>query len=54
MLYHNEAKDLNVDMDTLYAALLADAENEPPEWDIQGRQAGVYKYDVPSYASRIT
>jgi hypothetical protein len=43
MLYHNEAADLGVDLDTIYAALLADAENEPLEWNIQGRQANAYK-----------
>jgi hypothetical protein len=43
MLYHNEAEALGVDLETLYAAQLADAENEPPEWNIQGRQANAYK-----------
>jgi hypothetical protein len=33
-----------VDLETLYAAQLADAENEPPEWNIQGRQADAYKW----------
>jgi hypothetical protein len=43
MLYHNEAAALGVDLSTIYAAQLADAENEPDNWDIQGRQASVYK-----------
>jgi hypothetical protein len=41
--YHNEAKALGVDLAELYAAQLADAELNPPEWNIQGRQSNVYK-----------
>ncbi|KAH8994062.1 glycoside hydrolase family 92 protein, partial [Lactarius akahatsu] len=42
--YHNEAKALGVDLTELYAAQLADAEVNPPEWNIQGRQSNVYNY----------
>ncbi len=28
---------------TLYNALLADAEDQPPNWDLQGRQANIWK-----------
>jgi hypothetical protein len=41
--YHNEAKSLGIDLAELYAAQLADAELNPPEWNIQGRQSNVYK-----------
>lgn len=44
MYYHNEAADLGVDLDELYAALLADGDLNPPEWNIDGRQVNVYKY----------
>lgn len=43
MYYHNEAADLGVDLDELYAALLADGDLNPPEWNIDGRQVNVYK-----------
>ncbi|KAH9054266.1 glycoside hydrolase family 92 protein [Lactarius vividus] len=42
--YHSEAKALGVDLTELYAAQLADAEVNPPEWNIQGRQSNVYNY----------
>ncbi|KAH9176527.1 glycoside hydrolase family 92 protein [Lactarius sanguifluus] len=42
--YHNEAKALGVYLTELYAAQLADAEVNPPEWNIQGRQSNVYNY----------
>ncbi|KIY50865.1 glycoside hydrolase family 92 protein [Fistulina hepatica ATCC 64428] len=32
--YHNEARDLGVDLEELYSALLADGELNPAEWDI--------------------
>ena len=41
--YHNEANALGIDLAELYAAQLADAELNPPEWNIQGRQSNVYK-----------
>lgn len=30
-------------MTSLYEALLADAEDQPPNWDLQGRQANIWK-----------
>jgi hypothetical protein len=41
--YHNDATILGINLDELYAAQLRDAEVTPLDWDIQGRQAGVYK-----------
>ena len=41
--YHNEADALGIDLAELYAAQVADAEVNPPDWDIQGRQSNVYK-----------
>jgi putative alpha-1,2-mannosidase len=41
--YHNEAAALGVDLDELYAALIADGEVNPPEWNTEGRQVDVYK-----------
>ncbi|KAJ3502040.1 hypothetical protein NLJ89_g9066 [Agrocybe chaxingu] len=41
--YHNEAQQLGIDLNELYAALVTDAEVNPPEWNIQGRQVNVYK-----------
>ena len=41
--YHNEAHALGIDLAELYAAQVADAEVNPLEWDIQGRQSNVYK-----------
>jgi len=41
--YHNEAAALGINLEELYAAQIADAEVNPPEWNIQGRQANVYK-----------
>ena len=41
--YHNEANALGINTAELYAAQLADAELNPPEWNIQGRQSDVYK-----------
>jgi len=40
--YHNEAKTLGIDLDELYAAMVTDAEVNPPEWNIEGRQSNVY------------
>ncbi|KAK2467881.1 hypothetical protein APHAL10511_000176 [Amanita phalloides] len=41
--YHNEAAQLGIDLDELYAAAVTDAEVNPPEWNTQGRQVNVYK-----------
>ncbi|KAJ6521933.1 glycoside hydrolase family 92 protein [Mycena vulgaris] len=40
--YHNEAAALGIDLEELYSAAWTDAEVNPPEWNIQGRQANVY------------
>lgn len=42
--YHNEAAELGVSLDDLYSALVTDAEVNPPEWNIHGRQVNVYKF----------
>lgn len=41
--YHNEAQALGVDLDELYSALVTDAQVNPPEWNIEGRQVNVLK-----------
>ncbi|PFH46186.1 glycoside hydrolase family 92 protein [Amanita thiersii Skay4041] len=41
--YHNEASQLGVNLEELYAALVTDGEVNPPEWNIEGRQINVYK-----------
>ncbi|GLB36560.1 putative glycoside hydrolase family 92 protein [Lyophyllum shimeji] len=41
--FHEHAAALGVSTDDLYNALLADAENEPPNWNLQGRQANAWK-----------
>ncbi|GBE89826.1 Uncharacterized secreted [Sparassis crispa] len=41
--YHQQAEQLNVSSAALYAALLADAEEQPPNWDLQGRQLDTWK-----------
>ncbi|KAG6916146.1 hypothetical protein DXG01_008297 [Tephrocybe rancida] len=41
--FHKFAKALDVDAEDLYNALLADAENESPNWNLQGRQANAWK-----------
>jgi hypothetical protein len=41
--FANQLAALNVSGDTLYAALLADAESQPPDWDLQGRQVNIWK-----------
>ncbi|KAH9846714.1 glycoside hydrolase family 92 protein [Lenzites betulinus] len=41
--FHQHAQELNVSADTLYSALLADAELQPPNWDLQGRQVNIWK-----------
>jgi hypothetical protein len=41
--YSEQAASLNVSADALYTALLADAELQPPNWNLQGRQANAWK-----------
>ncbi|KAL0946279.1 hypothetical protein HGRIS_012530 [Hohenbuehelia grisea] len=41
--FHQHAAALNVSADDLYTALLADAEIQPPNWNVQGRQADIWK-----------
>ncbi|KAG6888312.1 hypothetical protein C0995_009249 [Termitomyces sp. Mi166 len=41
--FHEHAAALDVNVDDLYNALLADAEIEPPNWNLQGRQANAWK-----------
>lgn len=45
--YHNEAEALGIDLNELYAALKADGEDNPFEWNTEGRQVNVYQC-VPS------
>ena len=42
MTYHDEAEALGIDLNDLYSALLADGNDTPPNWDIEGRQADAY------------
>ncbi|KAH9998474.1 glycosyl hydrolase family 92-domain-containing protein [Russula compacta] len=42
--YHNEAAALGIDLEELYAAQTADAEVNPSEWNIQGRQSNIYNH----------
>ncbi|GJE96620.1 glycoside hydrolase family 92 protein [Phanerochaete sordida] len=41
--YHEHLDVLNVSAPALYSALVADAEVQPPNWDLQGRQANIWK-----------
>ncbi|KAJ8474821.1 hypothetical protein ONZ51_g6967 [Trametes cubensis] len=41
--FHEHAQELSVDPNALYQALLADAESQPPNWDVQGRQVNIWK-----------
>ncbi|PIL28602.1 hypothetical protein GSI_08644 [Ganoderma sinense ZZ0214-1] len=41
--YHDHANALSVPADALYNALLADAERQPPNWNLQGRQTNIWK-----------
>ncbi|KAF5373213.1 hypothetical protein D9757_010545 [Collybiopsis confluens] len=41
--YSDHAAALNVSAEDLYTALLADAEMQPPNWNLQGRQANAWK-----------
>ncbi|KAI0319724.1 glycosyl hydrolase family 92-domain-containing protein [Amylostereum chailletii] len=42
-LYASQAEKLGVSPNDLYTALLADAENLPPNWDLMGRQTDAWK-----------
>ena len=54
MAYHNEAQALGVDLNELYAALKADGEDNPFEWNTEGRQVNVYQYVLSSLPVRLT
>ena len=41
--FQQQSEALSVPADALYNALLADAELQPPNWDLQGRQANLWK-----------
>ncbi|KAI0922609.1 hypothetical protein AcV5_009537 [Taiwanofungus camphoratus] len=41
--FNDQADALNVSATVLYDALIADAEDQPPNWDLQGRQANIWK-----------
>ncbi|OBZ76795.1 hypothetical protein A0H81_02962 [Grifola frondosa] len=41
--FHEHADALNVSSTALYEALLADAEDQPPDWDLEGRQVNIWK-----------
>ncbi|CDO77720.1 Glycoside Hydrolase Family 92 protein [Trametes cinnabarina] len=41
--FSDHAASLGVSADALYQALLADAEEQPPDWNLQGRQVNVWK-----------
>ncbi|TEB24719.1 hypothetical protein FA13DRAFT_1738929, partial [Coprinellus micaceus] len=41
--YSKQARALGVSPEDLYTALLADAEKQPPNWNLQGRQVDVWK-----------
>src|SRR6266404_5686676 len=48
--FQQQAASLNVSAESLYAALVADAENLPPSMDVQGRQVDVWKkYRAPRF-----
>lgn len=52
MTYHDKAAALGIDLEELYSAMLADAEDNPPEWNTLGRQVDVYK-SVSPYESGL-
>ena len=41
--YYNEARQLGIDLNELYSALVKDGEVTPPDFDTEGRQVDVYK-----------
>ncbi|KAJ7115134.1 glycosyl hydrolase family 92-domain-containing protein [Mycena crocata] len=47
--YADHASKLGVSSKDLYKALLADAEDQPPNWNLQGRQADVWKEKDTTY-----
>ncbi|KXN83541.1 hypothetical protein AN958_01250 [Leucoagaricus sp. SymC.cos] len=49
--FHEQASALGVSQDDLYQALLADAENVPPNRDLQGRQIEAWKQFINSLTS---
>ncbi|KAH9919561.1 glycoside hydrolase family 92 protein [Fomitopsis serialis] len=50
--YYEHAAELNVSATDLYAALLADAEDQPPNWDLVGRQANIWKTLANGYNTK--
>ncbi|ESK84677.1 glycoside hydrolase family 92 protein [Moniliophthora roreri MCA 2997] len=53
LAYHNEAQRLGINLDELYSALLADGDENPPNWYTVGRQINVYKqYGYVPYDSQ--
>ncbi|KAH9935721.1 glycoside hydrolase family 92 protein [Fomitopsis serialis] len=55
MLYHNEAEELGIDLEQLYAAMVQDSAVNPPEWNIMGRQSNVYnQYGYVPFAALDT
>ncbi|KAK7040792.1 hypothetical protein VNI00_009698 [Paramarasmius palmivorus] len=53
MYYHNEASQLGINLDEVYSALLADGDNNPPNWYTVGREVNVYKqYGYVPYDSQ--
>ncbi|KAI0085083.1 glycoside hydrolase family 92 protein [Irpex rosettiformis] len=53
--YHDEAEALGIDLNDLYSALLADGNDTPPNWDIEGRQADAYiKYGYVPASALVT
>ena len=47
--FEKQAASLNVSASSLYAALVADAENAPPNFDLQGRQVDTWKQHRASH-----
>ncbi|KAJ6582482.1 glycoside hydrolase family 92 protein [Mycena vulgaris] len=47
--FSDHASKLGVSAKDLYTALLADAEDQPPNWNLQGRQADVWKEKDTTY-----
>ena len=51
--YHDQAQALGIDLEDLYSAMLADGDINPVEWDVQGRQANLYKYTHSLHTSIV-
>ncbi|KAJ6613163.1 glycoside hydrolase family 92 protein [Mycena sp. CBHHK59/15] len=47
--FSDHASKLGISANDLYTALLADAEDQPPNWNLQGRQADVWKEKDTTY-----